>query len=185
MARLLAQLERANILIGRGVAWLTLAMVIVTFTVVVLRYLFDIGWIWLQESVTWMHAAVFMLGAGYTLARDEHVRVDVFYARFSPRGKAWANSLGCVLLGLPICWVILTQGMWSKGSSLNSPLLSFEISQSGFGMYTKYMMAGFLVVFALSMTIQFASYFVEAVADLRGEPGHKEAHGDLGLVPHR
>ncbi len=102
MARLLAQLERANVLIGRSVAWLTLAMVVVTFTIVVLRYLFDIGWIWLQESVTWMHAAVFMLGASYTLARDEHVRVDVFYRQASDRRRAVIDLSGTLLFLIPV-----------------------------------------------------------------------------------
>ena len=68
-------LERVNILIGRAASWLTLAMVVVTFIVVVLRYVFDAGFIWLQESVIWMHAVVFMLGAAYTLAAGDHLCV--------------------------------------------------------------------------------------------------------------
>ena len=73
-------------------------------------------------------------------------------------------------MGLPLCWVILTTGMWGRGSSLNGPLLSFEVSQQGYGMYVKYLMVGFLVTFSVTMTIQFMSYFLESVADLRGEP---------------
>ena len=73
-------------------------------------------------------------------------------------------------MGLPLCWVILTTGMWGKGSSLNNPLLSFEISQQGYGMYVKYLMVGFLVIFSVTMTIQFMSSFLESVAELRGEP---------------
>jgi len=72
-------IDRFNIAIGRTTAWLTLAMVIVSFVIVVIRYVFDSGFIWLQESLTWMHATVFMLGAAYTMQRDEHVRVDIFY----------------------------------------------------------------------------------------------------------
>ena len=123
MARLLAQLERANILIGRGVAWLTLAMVIVTFTVVVLRYLFDIGWIWLQESVTWMHAAVFMLGAGYTLARDEHVRVDVFYGQASAPRRALIDLVGTLLCLIPVC-------LFLAWGSVDYVLASWNIQES-------------------------------------------------------
>ena len=81
------------------------------------------------------------------------------------------------MLGIPICWVILTQGMWGKGSSLIAPLLTFEISQSGYGLYTKYLMAAFLLVFAVTMLIQFASYFLANVAVLRGQaepPAHHE-----------
>ena len=93
--------------------------------------------------------------------------MDVFYARFTERGKAWTNSVGSMLLGVPLCWIILTMGMWTKGSSLANPMLNFEISQSGFGMYVKYLMAGLLVIFALSMAAQFTAYFLESVAVLR------------------
>ena len=86
---------------GEWVSWLTLAMVLVMFGLVALRYWFATGWIWLQESVTWMHAAVFMLGAAYTLALDEHVRVDIFYRDMSPTRKAWVNLLGTVIFLLP------------------------------------------------------------------------------------
>jgi len=100
-------LERFNVLIGRSVAWLTIVMVFVTFVIVVMRYLFDSGWIWLQESVTWMHAAVFMLVAAYTLAREEHVRVDIFYRRFSTRGRALVDIAGTLLLLIPVTVFII------------------------------------------------------------------------------
>jgi len=92
---------------GRGVAWLTLLMVAITFAVVVLRYLFDMGWIAMQESVTYLHAMVFLLGTAYTLKHEGHVRVDIFYHRFSPRGKALVDLLGTLLLLLPVCIFIL------------------------------------------------------------------------------
>ena len=86
---------------GRIVSWLTLFMVLVTFVIVVLRYAFDLGWIWMQESVTWMHALVLLLGAAYTLKHDEHVRVDVLYQRMTPKKKALINILGTVFLLFP------------------------------------------------------------------------------------
>lgn len=88
---------------GHFTAWLTLVMVIVTFVVVVMRYVFDAGYIWLQESVTWMHAAVFMVGAAYTLRRDEHVRVDIFYRDMTATRRAWIDLLGVVVFLLPLC----------------------------------------------------------------------------------
>ena len=100
-------LERINVWIGKTVAWLTLLMVVVTFVIVILRYLFDTGWIWLQESVTWMHAAVFMLAAAYTLAREEHVRVDIFYRGFSLRGRALVDAAGTLLLLMPVTLFII------------------------------------------------------------------------------
>ena len=96
-------LDRVSDVIGRGAAWLTLLMVLVTFVIVVLRYAFGSSFIWLQESVTWMHAVVFMLGAAYTLQYDEHVRVDIFYREMSVRRRAWVNLLGVLVFVLPIC----------------------------------------------------------------------------------
>lgn len=82
-------------------AWLTLLMGLTTFTVVVLRYGFDTGAIALQELVIYLHASAFMLGIAYTLKQDAHVRVDVIYARLSPRGQAWVNVIGNCLFLLP------------------------------------------------------------------------------------
>ncbi len=88
---------------GKASAWLTLFMVIVTFVIVVMRYVFDAGLIWLQESVIWMHAVVFMLGAAYTLQHEDHVRVDVFYRTMSATRRAWIDLLGVIFFLLPLC----------------------------------------------------------------------------------
>ena len=92
---------------GRLIAWLTLAMVLITFAVVVLRRVFESGSIALQESVTYLHAMVFMLAAAYTLKHDGHVRVDIFYQRFSVRTRAWVDLLGTLLLLFPVCLFML------------------------------------------------------------------------------
>ncbi len=96
-------LDRISVTLGRATSWLTLLMVIVTFIVVVMRYLFDFGLIWLQESVVWMHAFVFMIGSAYTLQREEHVRVDIFYRATSPERRAWVDLIGVLLFLLPLC----------------------------------------------------------------------------------
>ncbi|MEL7185172.1 MAG: TRAP transporter small permease subunit [Pseudomonadota bacterium] len=96
-------IDRFNKVIGKTVSWLTLFMVIVTFVVVVMRYVFDAGLIWLQESVVWMHAVVFMLGAAYTLQQEEHVRVDIFYREMSAQRKAWVDAIGVVIFLFPLC----------------------------------------------------------------------------------
>ncbi len=88
-------------------AWLALALVLVTFSVVVLRYLFEVGSIALQESILYLHASVFLLGAAYTLRVDGHVRVDIFYRHLSARGQAVVNLLGALLLLLPVCGFLL------------------------------------------------------------------------------
>ncbi|MCU7885956.1 MAG: TRAP transporter small permease subunit, partial [Candidatus Thiodiazotropha sp. (ex Lucinoma annulata)] len=94
LERLAKLFEHLNEWLGRAVSWLSLFMVLVTFTVVVLRYVFDLGWIWVQESVTFMHGALFLIGAAYTLKHEGHVRVDIFYQRRSPKGRAWVDLFG-------------------------------------------------------------------------------------------
>jgi TRAP-type mannitol/chloroaromatic compound transport system permease small subunit len=96
-------LDRFSALLGKASAWLTLFMVLVTFVVVVLRYVFDAGLIWLQESVVWMHGFVFMVGAAYTLQQEEHVRVDIFYREMSPKHRAWVDLFGVTVFLLPLC----------------------------------------------------------------------------------
>ncbi len=96
-------LDRISNVSGRVTAWLTLAMVLLTTIIVVMRYVFDAGQIWMQESVTWMHAAVFMIGAAYTLLHEEHVRVDIFYRSMGARGRALVDFLGVLLFLLPLC----------------------------------------------------------------------------------
>ena len=98
--------DRINDAVGRAVAWLTLAMVLTTFLVVIMRYGFALGWVWVQEFYVWLHGVVFMVAAGYTLLRNEHVRVDVFYRPRSRRFKAWVDLLGVLLLLLPFVMTI-------------------------------------------------------------------------------
>lgn len=96
-------LDRFSSFTGKLAAWLTLMMVVVTSIIVMMRYVFDAGFIWLQESVIWMHATVFMVGAAYTLLHEDHVRVDIFYRAMSKIGRAWIDLLGVVVLLLPLC----------------------------------------------------------------------------------
>ena len=100
--RIAATIDAISDATGRFAAWLTFLMVAVTFVIVVLRYALDMGFIWLQESLTWLHAAVFMLGAAYTLKEDEHVRVDIFYREMSATRRAWVNLLGTVFFIFPV-----------------------------------------------------------------------------------
>ncbi|MEM7563309.1 MAG: TRAP transporter small permease subunit, partial [Pseudomonadota bacterium] len=135
--------------------WLTLMVVFAEFMIVITRFIFSYEQAYMGDLVRFWYAGLFLFASAHTLVEGGHVRVDVLYAGFSRRKKAIYDSFGCVILGLPMCWVILMQGMGGRGNSINSPLLSFEVSQSGYGMYTKYMMAGYLVVFAVTMLIQF------------------------------
>lgn len=95
--------DRISYTSGKLTAWLTLFMVIATAVIVTMRYVFDAGLIWLQESVIWMHAAVFMVGAAYTLLHEEHVRVDIFYRKMSSRWRAITDLIGVIVFLLPLC----------------------------------------------------------------------------------
>lgn len=143
-----------------GFIWLSLMIVAAEFTIVISRFVFSYEQAFQGDVVRFWYAGLFLFASAYTLMHDGHVRVDVLYTNFSERGQAVTNALGSLLLGLPMCWIILVLGTGSRGSIIISPLLSYEISQSGFGMYTKYLMAAYLMVFALTMAIQFTSFFL-------------------------
>jgi TRAP-type mannitol/chloroaromatic compound transport system permease small subunit len=120
-------LDRLSTVVGKAASWFTLFMVLVTFIVVVMRYALDAGFIWVQESVVWMHAVVFMLGAAYTLHDDDHVRVDVFYRDMSPRRRALVDLFGVIIFLLPVCaflawnsWDFVLQS-WRIGESSREP----------------------------------------------------------------
>lgn len=102
MIKLISLLENFIENLGKGIAWLTLIMVLLSFTIVVLRYGFNIGSIAMQESVLYLHALVFMLGAAYTFKNDGHVRVDIFYQKMSAKHKAIVNLFGVFFLLLPV-----------------------------------------------------------------------------------
>ena len=92
---------------GKSVAWLTLVMVLLTFTIVILRYGFNMGWIWLQESLTYLHVAVFTIVAAWTLQQDGHVRVDIFYADMPEKKRALTDLLGTLVFLIPFCIFVL------------------------------------------------------------------------------
>jgi len=87
--------------------------------------------------------------------------------------KGFLNAISSIILGISLCWTILIVCLDGKGAIVYGPVTNFEVSQSGFGMYVKYLMASFLVIFAITMLIQFVSYMMESVADYRDEEGSR------------
>jgi TRAP-type mannitol/chloroaromatic compound transport system permease small subunit len=163
-------------------SWLALMVVLAEFLIVITRFVFSYEQAYMGDVVRFWYAALFLFASAYTLVDEGHVRVDVIYAGFTRRTKAWVDSLGCIFLGMPICWVILMHGMGGKGNSINGPLLSFEVSQSGYGMYVNYILAGFLVVFAVSMLIQFVSYLLFNINELNNRSDDPERPGYSQLI---
>ncbi|MCC9622942.1 TRAP transporter small permease subunit [Thalassospira sp. MA62] len=100
-------IDGLNDWIGRGVAWLVIPMVLITFLVATLRYGFSLGWVSMQESYMWLYGIIFMVGAGYTLLHGGHVRVDVIYRPASPRYKAWVDLFGSLFLLTPVIIMIM------------------------------------------------------------------------------
>ncbi|MEL6298866.1 MAG: TRAP transporter small permease subunit [Pseudomonadota bacterium] len=156
---------------GLGFIWLGLLVVLAELFIVLSRFIFSYEQAFQGDLVRFWYAALFLFASAYTLLDEGHVRVDVFYAAFSRRWRGYVNMVGSILMGIVFCWVVLSLGTWTKSAVIVSPFLSFEVSQSGFGMYVKYLMASFLGVFAVSMMLQFCAYLMEAVADIRGDPG--------------
>jgi len=147
----------------RGVDFIWLASLIVfgELLIVITRFIFSYEQAFMGDLVRFWYAALFLFASAYTLVHDGHVRVDVIYATFSDRAKACTNIFGSLILGLPLCWIVLTRGLWGPSSPFNNALLNFEVTQQGFGMYVKYLMSGFLIVFAISMLFQFASVIIK------------------------
>lgn len=159
------------------VAGLGLLVVLAELVIVVSRFVFSYEQTFMGDLVRFWYAALFLFASARALREEGHVRVDVFYEGMGDRARAWVNATGAALFGIPLCWVILWRGLAGKSSLINSPVLSFEISMSGFSMYVKYLMAAFLLVFALSMLAQFAAMFLRALSVLGGETTYRTGKG--------
>ncbi|RMF15444.1 MAG: TRAP transporter small permease subunit [Gammaproteobacteria bacterium] len=149
---------------GRAIAWLNLPMVVLTCVVVALRYLFNTGSIALQETVMYLHATVFMIGAAYTLKHNEHVRVDIFYQRFSPRTKALVDLLGTLLLLVPMMGFIATQSWDYVAASWAVHEVSYEAS----GLPFVYVLKSLILVMVVVMLLQASAEILRNFCRLMG-----------------
>ena len=156
-------LERLIDWSGRTVSWLTLLMVMVTFIIVVLRYVFDIGWIALQESVTYMHAMVFLVGASWAMQQEAHVRVDIFYSRFSPRTKAWIDLGGSLLMLLPVMIFVA----WISWAYVIDSWGVFEGSREAGGLPAVFLLKSLILVMAVMLILQALVQIARSVQTLR------------------
>jgi len=158
-------LDAFSIRVGHAVSWLTLLMVIVTFVIVVLRYVFGTGLIWLQESLTWMHAAVFMLGAAYTLQQEEHVRVDIFYRKMSDKRRAWVNLLGVLIFVFPMCAFFVYESIDYVAASWTIR----EVSRNSGGLPYPFLplLKSVLMIMPITVALQGLSMALRATAIIR------------------
>jgi TRAP-type mannitol/chloroaromatic compound transport system permease small subunit len=150
-------------------------MVLVTFAVVVLRYLFDLGWIAMQESVTYMHATVFMLAAAYTLKGDGHVRVDIFYRRFGVRGRAVIDLIGSLLLLLPVMGFIFLMS-WDY---VMESWRVMEGSREAGGLPFVYLLKSLIPLMAALFIVQGSAVIIRSLLTLTDNPLiHEKGDGD-------
>jgi len=156
------QLEKITDITGRYVSWLTLAMVLMTFSIVILRYVFNTGWIAMQEAVTYMHASVFMLAAAYTLQLDAHVRVDIFYQKMSATGKAIINLLGTFLFLLPVCGFIL----WVSWEYVLNAWEIKESSREAGGLPGVYLLKTQIIIMAILLITQGIAIVLKTIIQL-------------------
>ena len=167
MTRLADALDAINRWTGRAVRWLALAMVLVQFAVVVLRYVFGVSSIAVNESVLYMHAALFMLGAGYTLLVDQHVRVDIFYAKAPQRRQAQVDLFGHLVLLIPAMAALL---YWSWPSVANAwAILEGPISVGGIP--ASFLLKSLIPAFCVLLIVQSLACILRIAATLAGPRG--------------
>ena len=157
------RIDRLNGAMGRTAAWLALAVVLLQFSVVVMRYVFGAGSIWLTESIIYGHAALLMLAAAWTLQEGGHVRVDVFYADASLRTKAWVNLLGACLLLLPFMAVLL----YFSWPYVARSWAILERSRETSGIPAVFVLKTLIPLFAVMMALQGVAQAIRAWDTLR------------------
>jgi TRAP-type mannitol/chloroaromatic compound transport system permease small subunit len=158
------RIDRLNTAIGRAASWCALAIVLIGFAVVLLRYVLGLGSIWLQESILYAHAALFLLAAAWTLKEGGHVRVDAFYADASPRTKAWVDLLGAVFLLLPFAGAIL----WFSLTYVERSWAILERSRESSGLPLVFLLKTLIPVFAVLLALQGVAQAIRAALILRG-----------------
>ena len=167
MSRLLAiahVIDLMNERIGRAVSWLALLMILVQFIVVVMRYIFGFGSIFMQESIVYMHALIFLVAAGYTLLHDGHVRVDIFYGAATARRKALINFIGVLVFLWPVCILIIVV----SAKFVTAAWAVKEGSPEGSGIQAIYLLKTVIWVFAVLLMLQGYSLLVNSWAVMRG-----------------
>jgi TRAP-type mannitol/chloroaromatic compound transport system permease small subunit len=172
------RIDAFNDALGRAVAWLSLAMVLVQFAVVVMRYVFGLGSLHLQHSVVFLNAIVFLVAAAYALKDDEHVRIDIFYAKLSPRGKAVTDLVGALMFLLPFCILIWITGWPYVTASWRTLEGSLEVR----GLPGVFLLKSFILVYVALLAVQGVSMVARTLLVIAGvEARHGPAAPNTGL----
>lgn len=169
-------IDRISGALGRAVAWCALALVLVQFLAVVERYVFGVGWIWVEESIVYLHATLFMAGAGYTLLHEGHVRVDIFYAGATVRQRALIDLLGTLFFLWPVAGLIFTKAWPYVAASWGVLERSPETS----GIPAVFLLKSLLLVFAVLVALQGLSMAARALDTLGGDARERPRPGSSG-----
>jgi TRAP-type mannitol/chloroaromatic compound transport system permease small subunit len=140
-------------------------MVITTFIIVILRYVFDVGWIALQESVTYMHAMVFLVGAAYTMQQEAHVRVDIFYSKLSTKHRAWIDLLGGLFLLMPMMLFVA----WISWEYVLDSWNVLEGSREASGLPGVYLLKSLILLMAVLLVLQSIAQIMRSLQIIKGE----------------
>jgi TRAP-type mannitol/chloroaromatic compound transport system permease small subunit len=166
LAVLADRIDRLNGAIGHAASWCALAIVLIGFAVVLMRYVLGVGSIWLQESILYAHAALFLLTAAWTLKEGGHVRVDVFYAGASPRAKAWVDFLGALFLLFPFALALIVFAL----PYVERSWAIWERSRETSGLPLVFLLKTLIPVFALLLALQGVAQAIRAAAVLIPPP---------------
>jgi len=159
-------IDAINERIGQSVTWLTLLMALVMFFTVISRYAFNMGWIWVQESVTYMHGILFMLAGGYSLLHEQHVRIDILYSPLNARRKAMVNIFGVLFLLFPMCFVIFYYAF----PYVSDSWAVFEGSREAGGLPGVFLLKTIILVFPVLVGLQGISLVIRCICTLLESP---------------
>ena len=175
-------IDTINESIGRFVGWLALVMVLIQFVVVVMRYVFGISILAMQESIWYLHSIIFLVAAGYTLLHDGHVRVDILYGNTDERGKAWINLLGVFFILFPVC----TLTWWMAWPYVVAAWAVKEGSVEVSGIQGVYLLKTGMLFFAGTLALQGCSLAIKSwfiLRDLKVKGAQKTTAPSGGVAP--
>lgn len=162
-------------IVGKSVAWLTLLMVIFSVINVLASWLFNTSWIWLRESVTWMHGANFLLAAAYTLNSQSHVRVDIFYSKMNQKQQALVDFVGTLLLLAPTSLFIA----WASWPAFVLSWRVNEVSSEAGGLPALYILKGLLILMPLLLIIEALNQLLKSATVLFAQSNENNQKGAL------
>ena len=163
-ARIARAIDSLIAVIGQAVAWLVVVMLLTDVAVVTLRYGFDIVYTWLQELMTYLHAAVFLVGAVHIIQADGHVRVNILYNRMSPRARAWIDIVTMVAVVMPVAVLL----HWTSHDYVMNSWAMLEGSPHSGGLDAIYILKSYIWVFADLLLLAALARALHRVAELRG-----------------